>query len=125
MWKQWQPFARWGHRLPASTRVVTIDTFDKPAMYPYYPKWWRWPGNWAVPRAQKRGVYLKRELGPMTRFWRWYGLVPPPLAGRLPLNTNVRPFSFSFPEEKIVASPPAKTKALNAHIVDPEVAERV
>ena len=127
MWRQWQPFAEWGKKLPASTRVVTIDAFDKPAMYPYYPKWWRRPGNWLVPRAQTRSVYLKRELGPMTRFWRWYMLAPPPLAARMPLNPNVRPFAFSFPEEKIVAEPrppAAKAKLLNAHVVDPEVAAR-
>jgi hypothetical protein len=104
---------------------VFIDAFDKPPMYPYYPKWWRWPGNWFVPRAQTRGVYLKRELGPMTRFWRWYMLAPPPLAARAPLNPNVRPFAFSFPEDKIVREPPPKAKLLNAHIVDAEVAARV
>jgi len=105
-------------------RVAVLDGTDFPAPYPYSPKWWRRPYWWFLPRAHRRFTYFKRELMPLTETFRFFGLVPPPLAALLP-NRAMHRIAFSIPEEKIVGSPPAKSKRFPAHIVDPEVAAHV
>jgi hypothetical protein len=94
-------------------------------MYPYAGRWWRRPYWWTLPRAHTRYPYYKRELTPRTLSYRWYRLVPPGLATRLPWPSNLRPLAYSIPTEKIVTAPPEKDRLLAAHVVDPEVAKRV
>jgi hypothetical protein len=87
-------------------RTAVLDGHDRVEIYPYARPWARQRGWWFLPRAHRRFSYFKRELTPVARAF----------------GGNVRPISFSIPEEKIVAAPPKKTKEMNAHIVDAEVA---
>jgi hypothetical protein len=123
----WRYFGSFVELLPwlRGRRVAFLDGADYPAPYPYASAFWRVPQWWTLPRAHKRGVYFKRELTDETAQRRYFMLVPRRLAARLPFARVLRPIAFSIPEEKIVAAPPAKTKQFNAHVVDPEVAERI
>jgi hypothetical protein len=123
----WRYFGSFVELLPSlrGQRVAFLDGADYPAPYPYASTFWRVPQWWFLPRAHTRGVYFKRELTPATVRRRYFMLAPGRLAERLPFARSVRPIAFSIPEEKIVASPPAKRKEFNAHVVDPEVAERI
>jgi hypothetical protein len=123
----WRYFGTFVELIPAlgSSRVAFLDGADYPAPYPYGSTFWRVPQWWTLPRAQKRGVYFKRELTDETAQRRYFMLAPKRLASRLPFARELRPIAFSIPEEKIVAEPPAKTKLFNAHVVDAEVAERI
>jgi len=121
---------RWGafvELLPylGDTPVAVLDGDDDEWMYPYAGRWWRRPYWWTLPRAHTRYPYYKRELTPRTLSYRWYRLVPPGLATRLPWPSNLRPLAYSIPTEKIVTEPPEKDRLLAAHVVDPEVAKRV
>jgi hypothetical protein len=107
----------------AGVRVAVLDGTDFPAPYPYSPKWWRRPYWWFLPRAHRRSTYFKRELMPLTQTFRYFGLLPPPVAGLLP--TRIRQTSFSIPEQKLVPAAPSKTKLFAAHVVDPEVASHL
>jgi hypothetical protein len=123
----WRYFGSFVELLPwlGKTRVAFLDGADYPAPYPYGSAFWRVPQWWALPRAHKRGTYFKRELTDATVQRRYLVPVPRPLAERLPFAKTVRPIAFSIPEEKIVEAPPPKEKLFAAHVVDPEVAERV
>jgi hypothetical protein len=80
-----------------------------------------------LPRAHTRALYFKRELTPLTGWFRSYLLLPPRLASRLPSVRGMREISFSFPAEKILEEEPpaAKHQLLASHVVDPEVAARL
>ena len=123
----WRYFGSFVELLPwlRNRRVAFLDGADYPAPYPYASAFWRVPQWWFLPRAHRRGSYFKRELTPATAQRRYFMLVPERLAERLPFARSLRPIAFSIPEEKIVAQPTAKTKQFNAHVVDPEVAERI
>jgi hypothetical protein len=123
----WRYFGSFVELLPSldDTRVAFLDGADFPAPYPYGSAFWRVPQWWTLPRAHKRGTYFKRELTEATVQRRYLLPVPASLAVRLPFARSVRPIAFSIPEEKIVGEPPAKQKPFGAHVVDPEVAERI
>jgi hypothetical protein len=123
----WRYFGSFIELLPAlgGTRVAFLDGADFPAPYPYGSSFWRVPQWWTLPRAHTRGVYFKRELTESTIRLRYFMMLPGRLAGRLPFSHAVRPIAFSIPEEKIITERPLKRKDFNAHVVDPEVADRV
>lgn len=121
---------RWGafvELLPylGETPAAILDGDDDEWMYPYGGRWWRSRYWRTLPRAHTRYPYYKRELTPRTLAYRWYRLVPPSLATRLPRPRNLRPLAFSIPAEKIVDEPTDKDRLFAAHVVDPEVAARI
>lgn len=123
----WRYFGSFVELLPSlrQTRVAFLDGADYPAPYPYGSAFWRVPQWWTLPRAHKRGTYFKRELTEATIQRRYMLPLPSALGERLPFSRSVRPIAFSIPEEKIVEEAPAKENLIAAHVVDPEVAERI
>jgi hypothetical protein len=123
----WRCFGQFAELLPFLDRTpcAVVDGVDSQAPYPYEPRWWLRPAYWTTPRAHRRARYFKRELTPLTMWFRSYLLVPPPVARRIGPPRSMYPISFGIPEEKIVAEVPAKTKDFPEHIVDPEVAARI
>jgi hypothetical protein len=124
IWRYFGPFVELLPWLDRS-RVAFLDGADYPAPFPYGSAFWRVPQWWTLPRAHKRGTYFKRELSDTTIQRRYLLPLPKTLVRRLPFAKSLRPTAFSIPEEKIVPAPPVKEKDFPAHIVDPEVAERV
>lgn len=123
----WRTFGHWVQWMPKlrGQRVAVIDGSDRIEPYPYAGEWWRVRHWWLLPRAHNRSLFFKREVSPWTWWFRSYLALPPFVARRLPLLRGMRPIAFSIPEEKVVAELPPKEKLLGAHVVDPEVAERV
>jgi hypothetical protein len=124
----WNTFERFAEIAPQihDTPMAVLDGADRQEPYPYAGRWWRKPAWWTLPRAHTRAIYFKRELTPLTGWFRSYLLLPPALASRLPSIRAMREISFSFPAEKIVSEPPAsKRRLLASHVVDPEVASRL
>lgn len=124
----WSTFGVFAELAPtiAATPMAVLDGADREEPYPYAGVWWRRPAWWTLPRAQTRATYFKRELTPLTGWFRSYLLLPPALASRLPSIRRMREIAFSFPREKILDGPaPAKQRLLASHVVDPEVASRL
>ena len=119
--RDWHWWADLHDRLPSGVRKAVVDGGDAPWMYPYGPTWWKTPRGWVLPRAHRRAVYFKREWTPTTGWLRWWGLIPPPLSDRLPLE----PIAISIPEASVVPEIPPKARELATHIVDEEVARRL
>jgi len=105
-------------------KTAVLDGADWEAMYPYSGNWWRHPGCWFLPRAN-RFPYFKRELTPRTLQYRSYLLIPMKLCRIMPLPRNIRPIAFSIPAEKIVKILPVKQKLFATHVVDAEVAKHL
>jgi hypothetical protein len=124
IWRTFGLFTEWAPQLNG-TRMAVVDGADRVEPYPYAGLWWRKPGWWFLPRALGRATYFKREITPWSYWFRSYLTLPPPLGRAAGLMRDVKPIAFSVPEEKIVASPPAKQKDWPAHVVDAEVAQRV
>ncbi|HXA53591.1 MAG TPA: hypothetical protein VNV37_01830 [Solirubrobacteraceae bacterium] len=125
IWGGFELFAELAARLRGQ-RIAVLDGADRQEPYPYAGLWWRRPAWWTLPRAHTRALYFKRELTPLTGWFRSFLLLPPALAGRLPSIRGMREIAFSFPDEKIVGKPPAaKQRLLASHVVDPEVARRL
>jgi hypothetical protein len=116
---QWMPVLR-----KAGVAMAVIDTGDRIEPYPYSGVWWRVRHWWLLPRAHNRTHFFKREITPWTAWFRTFLLVPGPLASRFVLR-EMREISFSIPAQQIVATAPLKTKDWPAHVVDPDVADRV
>ena len=116
---QWMPLLR-----KAGVPMAVVDTGDRIEPYPYSGLWWRVRHWWLLPRAHMRTHFFKREITPWTAWFRTFLLIPGPLASKLVLR-DMREISFSIPADLIVPEPPAKTKPWPAHVVDPEVADRV
>jgi hypothetical protein len=106
-------------------RVALLDGDDAEWMYPYGGRWWRRRAWMALPRPDRRHVYFKRELTPRTGMYRWYRVLPAPVAAALRTPRSVRPIAYSIPAEKVVAELPAKHRLIASHVVDPEVARRL
>ena len=121
IWRDWHWWVDAHRRLPPSVTKVVVDGADVPWMYPYGPTWWKTPRGWTLPRAHRRATYFKREWTRKTGWLRWWGLVPPPLSERIPLE----PIAISYPEEKLVSELPSKTQDFATHVVDSELAERL
>lgn len=123
----WRYFGGFVELLPwlRGTRLAFVDGADYPAPYPYGSAFWRVPQWWTLPRAHTRGTYFKRELTPATVQRRYVVPLPTVVSERLPFARSIRPIAFSIPEEKIVDRPPVKEKPFGAHVVDPEVADRI
>jgi hypothetical protein len=124
----WNTFHRFADLLPrlGSVPIAVLDGADHQAPYPYAVHWWRKPAYWKLPRAHTRATYFKRELTPITGWYRSYLLLAPALASRLPSIRGMREISFSIPAEKVLSKPPArKLRLLASHVVDPEVASRI
>jgi hypothetical protein len=119
--RDWHWWVDLHDRLPAGVRKAAVDGADVPWMYPYGPTWWKRPRGWLLPRAHRRATYFKREWTPATGWLRWWGLVPPPLSDRLPLE----PIAIAIPEQALVGEPQPKTRELATHVVDAEVARRL
>ena len=123
----WSSFGSFVELAPSieGTPMAALDGADRQEPYPYAGYWWRRRAWWALPRAHRRALYFKRELTPLTGWFRSYLLLPPALAGRLPSVRAMREISFSIPAEKVLGeAPPSKPRLLASHIVDPEVARR-
>lgn len=122
IWRCFGIWTEWGPQLRAAgVPMAVLDGADRVEPFPYSGLWWRRRCWWFLPRAHNRAPYFKRELTPAGRWFASYLLLPPGLGRRL----GMRPISFSIPEEKIVASPPAKSKEFPVHIVDEELAARL
>jgi hypothetical protein len=124
----WSSFGRFAELAPGihDTSLAVLDGADRPEPYPYGGPWWRKRAWWGLPRAHTRAEYFKRELTPLTGWFRSYLLLPPALASRLPSIRRMREISFSFPAEKVLSEPPLeKTRLLASHVVDPEVAAQL
>jgi hypothetical protein len=106
-------------------RVWVLDGEDTPGMYPFHGYYWRRPFLWFLPKAHTRFLYFKREWTPETMVYLTYKLVPKFVLKYFPVPKNLRPISFSIPEEKICTDLPIKTKLFPKHIVDAEVASHV
>ncbi|HTQ69225.1 MAG TPA: hypothetical protein VMI13_11095 [Solirubrobacteraceae bacterium] len=123
----WSSFGRFVEVAPwiTTTPMAVLDGADRQEPYPYAGEWWRKRAWWMLPRAHTRAIYFKRELTPLTGWFRSYLLLPPAIAQWLPSIRRMRPTAFSFPAEKILAEAPADKRSLLAtHVVDPEVAAR-
>lgn len=121
LWTQWGPQLR-----DAGVNLAVLDTGDRVEPYPWSGVWWRRPSWWFLPRAHRRATVFKREVTPWTAWFRTYLTVPGPLATRLGVGRWLRPIAFSIPASLIVGDDAAgKTKDWPAHVVDPEVAQRV
>jgi hypothetical protein len=119
-------FTQWFPQLrDAGVPMAVVDTGDRIEPYPWSGIWWRKRWWWTLPRAHGRTHYFKREVTPWTYWFRTYLTIPGPLAARLPLLRGMQPISFSIPERYVADAPPEKVKDWPAHVVDPEVAERV
>lgn len=111
--------------LPSVSKLVVVDGADTPKMYPYAPGFWRVPGGLALPRANRRAPYFKREITPATAFWRSFGLLPGRLAQRIGILKRLRPIGISIPEQHVIADAGGeRTRLFQSHIVDPELAAR-
>jgi hypothetical protein len=124
----WSTFERFAELAPAIRGVplAVLDGADRQEPYPYAGLWWRRPAWWTLPRAHTRATYFKRELTPMTGWFRSFLLLPPVLAQRLPSIRRMREIAFSIPAEKVLSEPPpTKRRLFASHVVDPEVAARL
>ncbi len=124
----WSSFGRFTEIAPSirDTPMAVLDGADRQEPYPYAGVWWRKRVWWMLPRAHTRAMYFKRELTPLTGWFRSFLVLPGPLASRLPSIKNMQEISFSFPAEKIAAAAPTtKRRLLASHVVDPEVAARL
>jgi hypothetical protein len=124
IWRTFGPYTEWIPQL-RGRRVAVVDGSDRVEPYPYAGLWWRVPSWWFLPRAHNRAELFKREITPLTYWFRSYLALPGPMGRRLGLLRRMRRIAFSIPAEKVVDEPPAKTKLLPEHIVDEEVAARV
>lgn len=125
IWSTFERFAELARSL-SGVPMAVLDGADRQEPYPYAGLWWRKPAWWLLPRAHTRAAYFKRELTPLTGWFRSYLLLPPMLAARLPSIRRMREISFSIPAEKLLSEPyPAKQRLLASHVVDPEVASRL
>jgi hypothetical protein len=125
IWSTFERFAEVAPRL-AGVPLAVLDGADRHEPYPYAGLWWRKPTWWTLPRAHTRALYFKRELTPLTGWFRSFLLLPPRLADRLPSIRAMREISFSIPAEKLVREPaPAKQRLFASHVVDAEVAARL
>lgn len=126
-WRRWGPWLELASFLAGPgirTRVAFVDGGDRADLFPYGPAWWR-AGAAFAPRPHQRVTTFKREWAPRTSWLRFYGLVPPALADRLPWGRRIRPISFSIPEGWIAPEVPAKTQDFPRHVVDDELREHL
>ncbi len=125
----WRTFGLWTEWAPvlaaAGTPMAVIDGSDRVEPFPYAGKWWRNPSWWALPRIEGRAQHFKREITPWAWWFASYLALPPRVARRIGRLDGMHPISFAIPSEAIVPEPSPKTKEWPAHIVDPELADRV
>jgi hypothetical protein len=124
----WNSFGSFAELAPAitDTPMAALDGADRVEPYPYAGLWWRKRAWWMLPRAHTRAIYFKREITPLTGWFRSFLLLPPALARWLPSIRAMRETSFSMPPEKIIGDALAtKTRLLASHVVDGEVASRL
>jgi hypothetical protein len=124
----WNSFGQFAELAPSisGTPMAVLDGADRQEPYPYAGVWWRSKAWRTLPRAHTRAIYFKRELTPLTGWFRSFLTVPPVLAARLPSIQAMREISFSFPAEKVLdEAPVGKQRLLASHVVDPEVAGRL
>ncbi len=111
----WLPWLR-----PEST--ILLDGEDTQGIAPYGGKWWRRSACFFWPKAHGEYRYFKREWGPESLHYRTYRLLPLALCRHWFKYLNLKPISFSIPEEKITKKLSVKTKLFSEQIVDEEVA---
>ncbi|HEX6651497.1 MAG TPA: hypothetical protein VF072_02040 [Thermoleophilaceae bacterium] len=107
IWRAWHWWLEVDREVPEPVSKAVVDGSDMPWIYPYGPPWWKTPRDWLLPRAHRRALYFKREW---TR-----------LSGR----ARLAEIAISYPAEKMVTEPAAKTQDFTSHVVDVEVAERL
>jgi hypothetical protein len=126
IWRQWYDYERLC-RLVDRERIIVIDPADKPRVFP-----------WNNLIAEHR--YFRRSLGFLKKPPRLYFKremvgtrealsALPAIAGLFAkslLPDQIRPISFSIPEEKIINDySPDRSKDFASNIVDPEVSEKI
>jgi hypothetical protein len=109
----------------SKAKTVILDGSDSPALYPYEGQFWRVKNYWFLPRAHSRFIYFKREWTSQTYYYRSFKMIPPSISKNIFPLKNVKPISFSIPEEKIIKNIPEKKKTFPKHIVDQEIALKV
>lgn len=105
-----------------SKNTIIIDGADSEKPYPNKSVWLKHSYYWSLPKAHKEFLYFKRELTSQTFFNPLLNVLPKSSRQWFSYTENVRPISFSIPEEKICKTIPDKIKDFTKHIVDPEVA---
>jgi hypothetical protein len=111
-------------KLLKKTSAITwiIDGEDSPVLFPYSGR--RLKRFFHRPKPHINFLYFKRELLPET-VNSIYFKMPVNSILRLQYPKNIKPISFSIPDEKIIQHKPLKTKLFTTHIVDEEVAAHV
>lgn len=126
IWRTFGLWTEWAPRLSAAgRRMAAIDGSDRVEPFPYAGEWWRVPAWWTLPRIQGRAVHFKREVSRWTWWFGAYLLLPPRVSRRLGRLRGMQPIGFSIPAELIVETAPEKEKDWPAHVVDPELADRL
>lgn len=122
IWRQYGLFLQ--HRdILTPENTVFIDGEDTANLFPYSASLLRRPEVFLLLRIHREYQYFKRELCSQSVRSSWFNLIPEQLAARLNVSPNIRPISFSIPEERIVSRIPQKHRLLFQHCVDSEVAK--
>jgi hypothetical protein len=125
IWRNFGAYVQWMPPLRAAgVPMAVVDSADRVEPYPYSGVWWRVRHWWLLPRAHRRTYFFKREITPLTAWFRTFLLIPPPVAGHIVLR-RMRPIAFSIPASLIVDSPSHKDRDWPAHVVDTEVGARI
>ncbi len=128
MWLHW-PFIVEHRKLLKNQMTALLDGADTPRLVHQTSQLIRQPSTWFLSRFKTRFPIFKRELSIATARLGIADRIAPNFllraleAGNIP--AGIHPTAFSIPEQKIVATPPAKTKDFPTHIVDAEVAKAV
>jgi len=105
--------------------TILCDGEDTPAIFPYRSFFYKKHYYWNIQKLHKKFLYYKREWTRDTVKSRWFNLPPSISCGQLLTPKNIRPISFSIPEEKIVTHLPSKKKLFPNHIVDLEISKKI
>ncbi|MBS1745643.1 MAG: glycosyltransferase family 1 protein [Bacteroidetes bacterium] len=122
IYRQYEIFYHYAEMLIKSkANVWLMDGEDSPVIFPYLSKHLKKFYNAIKPH--KYFIYFKRELTNET-INSIYFRMPMHKIGKVAIPKNIKPVSFSIPEEKIIESLPGKHQLFASHIVDEEVAEK-
>jgi hypothetical protein len=123
IYRQYELFYKYFELLKRiKAKVWVIDGEDTPVIFPYHKKDLK--KFLFSPKPHRHFIYFKRELFSKT-LNSIYLRIPVSLLKKFKLPKNIRPISFSIPQQKIIDRPRIKTKSFAQHIVDEEVATQI